>query len=520
MKALFIYPEVPDTFWSFKHALSFTSKKAAFPPLGLLTVAAMAPDSWEKRVVDMNVRPLEDADLIWADYAFISAMIVQRPSVEMVVRRCKEHGVKVVAGGPYFTTSGDDFSLIDHLVLNEAEITFKEFLKDLSMNKAKRVYRSDDKPDLALTPVPAWELINMKDYDSMLVQFSRGCPFDCEFCDITLLNGRKQRTKKTEQFINEIDDLYSRGWRGSLFVVDDNFIGIKPRVKAMLKELVKWMDAHGRPFHFFTEASLNLTDDPNLMHLMASAGFNKVFVGIETPVKESLKEAHKVQNLKKDLVDAVRILQQNGMEVMGGFIIGFDSDPDEIFDIQIDFIQKSGITIAMVGLLEVLPGTKLYMRMKTQGRLLSKSTGNNMDGHLNFVPLMDKNKLEAGYRRVLKTIYSPKAYYERCITFLKHYNLKTVSKINASSLIAFLKSVWRIGIMNEANMRLYYWKLLLRSLFINPKAFGEAVRMAIVGVHFRKSLLGVGRSKTTWTGYRKQAVHTHYTGTSDTPQAL
>ncbi len=520
MKALFIYPEVPDTFWSFKHALRFTSKKAAFPPLGLLTVAAMSPGSWEKRVVDMNVRPLEDADLMWADYAFISAMIVQKASVRDVVRRCREFGVKIVAGGPYFTTSDYEFSLIDHLVLNEAEITFPEFLKDLSMNRAKRVYSSDEKPDLKLTPVPAWELIDMNDYDSMLVQFSRGCPFDCEFCDITLLNGRKQRTKKTEQFIHEIDALYSRGWRGSVFVVDDNFIGIKPKAKAMLRELIKWMASHGRPFHFFTEASLNLTDDPELMHLMASAGFNKVFVGIESPVKESLKEAHKVQNMNKDLVSAVRTLQKNGMEVMGGFIIGFDSDPDEIFDLQIDFIQKSGITIAMVGLLEVLPGTKLYKRMKAQGRLLSESTGNNTDGHLNFIPAMDREKLEQGYQRVLETIYSPRAYYERCITFLKNYKQKTVSKITAYSIIAFFKSIWRIGIMNEANMRLVYWKLLLRSILINPKTFGEAVRMVIVGVHFRKSLLKRASKEMDRAIYEKYMDSAGYASATNTHQAF
>ncbi len=489
MKALFIYPEIPDTFWSFRHALRYVSKKAAFPPLGLLTIAAMAPDTWDKRVVDMNVRSLDDEDLRWADYAFISAMLVQKQSTIEVINRCKASGLKIVAGGPYFTTSGQDFSQVDHLVLNEGEITFPMFLEDLAKARAAHIYTSDEKPDLSLVPVPAWDLINLKDYDSMLVQCSRGCPFDCEFCDIAFLNGRRQRTKSASQFIREIDDLYQRGWRGSVFVVDDNFIGIKPKVKEMLRELGKWMDAHNRPFHFFTEASLNLADDQELMDLMAYAGFNKVFVGIESPNKDSLKEAGKVQNMKMNLLDSVKTIQKSGMEVMGGFIIGFDSDPPEIFDIQIDFIQSSGITMAMVGLLTVIPHTRLYKRLKKQGRVLIEGSGNNTDGSLNFIPKMDRAILINGYYRVLETVYSPKAYYERCIRFLKNYNQKTVSKIDISGIKALFKSMWRIGIRNECDMRPYYWKLLFKSLLINPKTFGEAVRMAIVGVHFMKSLL-------------------------------
>ncbi|MCD6569742.1 MAG: B12-binding domain-containing radical SAM protein [Deltaproteobacteria bacterium] len=489
MNALFIYPEIPDTFWSFKYALKYVSKKAAFPPLGLLTIAAMAPDTWDKRLVDMNVRPLADDDLKWAGYAFISAMLVQKQSTIEVINRCKAFGVKIVCGGPYFTTGEDNFSEIDHLVLNEGEITFPMFLEDIAKDRARHIYTSTQKPDLSLAPVPAWDLINLKDYDSMLVQFSRGCPFDCEFCDITLLNGRRQRTKPASQFIREIDHLYQKGWRGSVFVVDDNFIGVKPKVKGMLRELGKWMDTHGRPFHFFTEASLNLADDQELMDLMAYAGFNKVFVGVESPNKDSLKEMGKVQNMKRDLLDSVRIIQKNGMEVMGGFIIGFDSDPTEIFDIQIDFIQSSGITMAMVGLLAVLPGTRLYKRLQSQGRVLIESSGNNTDGSLNFIPKMDRAALIKGYYRVLETVYSPEAYYERCIRFLKNYNQKTVSKIDISGIKALFKSIWHIGIKNECGMRPYYWKLLLKSLLINPKTFGEAVRMAIVGIHFMKSLL-------------------------------
>ncbi|MBN1635799.1 MAG: DUF4070 domain-containing protein, partial [Deltaproteobacteria bacterium] len=489
MNALFIYPEIPDTFWSFKYALDFVSKRAAFPPLGLLTVAAMAPESWQKKLVDLNIQNLSDNDLAWADYAFVSAMQVQQESLKEIIRRCRLSGVRIVAGGPYFTTSQEDFSEIDHLVINEAEVTFPMFLEDFKRGTLKHRYTSSEKPDLSLTPLPDWDLINFKYYDSMLVQFSRGCPFDCEFCDIVLLNGRQQRTKTSSQFISEIDLLYRKGWRGSLFVVDDNFIGIKSKAKHMLKELASWMDAHGSPFHFFTEASMNLADDEELMRLMTRAGFNKVFVGIETPNEESLKEANKVQNMKKNLLDAVRTMQKNGLEVMGGFIIGFDSDPENIFDMQIDFIQSSGIIMAMVGLLEALTGTKLWKRLKSEGRLLSESSGDNTDGYINFIPKMKKEAIIQGYYRVLNTIYAPKEYYLRCISFLKTYRPQNISKINIFGILAFFKSAWRIGIKNEEGFGRYYWKLLLKSLLINPRTFGEAVRLMIVGIHFRKSLL-------------------------------
>jgi radical SAM superfamily enzyme YgiQ (UPF0313 family) len=493
MNVLFIYPEMPDTFWSFKHALRFVSKKAAFPPLGLLTIASLVPAHWNKKLVDMNVRRLEDKDLMWADYVFISAMHVQKKSTIKVIDRCKKFEVKVVAGGPYFTTSSDEFPEIDHLILGEAEDILPAFFQDLNSGTPKRCYTSDTKPDLSLTPLPHWDLIDFKNYDSMLVQFSRGCPFDCEFCDIVLLNGRKQRTKSPYQFVQEIDTLYKKGWRGTVFVVDDNFIGTKKKVKEMLRSLGQWMEENDRPFHFLTEASINLAEDKELMDLMTYAGFNKVFIGVETPNEESLKETNKHQNTRKNLMDAVRTIQKNGMEVMGGFIIGFDSDPSKIFDMQIDFIQSSGITTAMVGLLQALPGTKLWQRLRSEGRLLAESSGNNTDYFVNFIPRMDAAKLTEGYKRVIETIYSPRAYYKRCIVFLKTYRQKTVSKIDASCIKAFLKSVWHIGIKNEGKFRKYYWKLLIKSLIINPKMFGEAVRLAIVEIHFQKSFLAQAR---------------------------
>lgn len=488
MKVLLLYPEIPDTFWSFKHALRFISKKAAFPPLGLLTIAAAMPHTWEKRLLDMNVRRLNDSDLTWADYVCMSAMHVQSRSVAEVIDRCRRLGVKILAGGPYFTTSSDDFRSIDHIVRGEAETVLPELFDDIRNGTPKAAYSSSEHPDLSLSPIPQWNLIDFRDYDSMLLQFSRGCPFDCEFCDIVVLNGRRQRTKSSEQFIREVDSLYRMGWRGSVFIVDDNFIGSRRKVMEMLSTLGKWMDRNGRPFHFFTEASVNLAEDEELMSLMAYAGFNKVFVGIETPNIESLKETNKHQNMKQDLLEAVKTIQRNGMEVMGGFIVGFDNDPENIFERQISFIQSSGITMAMVGILNALPGTKLWKRLGKEGRLMGESSGNNTASSINFIPKMDIERLAEGYRQVVETIYSPEVYYRRCLTFLKSYRQKTVSTIHLSGIAAFFRSLWHIGIRNEEGFRRYFWKLLIRSLIINPKTFGEAVRLLIVGIHFRKSM--------------------------------
>ncbi|TFH48905.1 MAG: DUF4070 domain-containing protein, partial [Methanothrix sp.] len=423
------------------------------------------------------------------DYVFISAMYIQKSSAENVIKMCRAYGIKVVAGGPYFTTAVDDFSMVDHLLLGEAEITFPLFLEDLEKGCPKHSYTAQEKPDLSLTPVPDWDLINFQDYGSMPVQYSRGCPYDCEFCDIVLPNGRRQRTNGTSQFLRELDVLYNRGWRGLVFIVDDNFIGTKYRVKEMLRELVVWMDCHGRPFHFFTEASVNLAEDEDLMDLMADAGFNNVFIGIETPNAGSLAEAGKTQNMRKDLLESVRIIQRHGLEVMGGFIVGFDNDPEDIFDRQIEFIQSSGIIVAMVGLLEVLSGTRLWKRLKEEGRLLCETSGNNTDGMLNFVPRMDKDTLLRGYQRILETIYAPTAYYQRSIVFLKAYNQRTVPKFGMPGIKSFFRSIWRIGIKNEGGLRRYYWLFLMRSLILKPKFFGKAVQTMIVGVHFRRTLL-------------------------------
>lgn len=487
MKILLVYPQYPDTFWSFKHALKFVSKKAAFPPLGLLTVAAMLPKEWEKKLVDMNVSRLNDKDISWADYVFISAMAVQKDSVKEVISRCNSLGTRIVAGGPLFTAGYEEFNGIDHFVLGEAEITLNPFLEDLRKGCARPIYRSDERPDICKTPIPLWNLINMKQYSSMSLQYSRGCPFDCEFCDIVILNGHKPRTKSKDQVISELDALYEQGWRGGVFVVDDNFIGNKNKLKAeTLPAFIEWRKRQRYPFVFCTEASINLADDEELMRLMVAAGFDVVFIGIETPNKESLLECTKSQNQNRDLVASVKKLQEFGLEVQGGFIIGFDSDPESIFQTQIDFIQKSGVVTAMVGLLNAPTGTKLYKRLKGEGRLLNSFNGNNTDYSLNFVPKMDSEKLISGYRKVMDTIYSPKRYYERIRTFLKVYQppRSTPGKVQMHQIKAFFKSVWFLGIKGEGKR--HYWKLFISLLLQSPPKFVRFIVLAIYGYHFRK----------------------------------
>jgi radical SAM superfamily enzyme YgiQ (UPF0313 family) len=489
MKILLIYPKNPeDTFWSFRHALKFVSKKACYPPLGLLTVAALLPDDWEKRLVDMNVQTLSDKDLRWADYVFISAMTIQTEAVKKLLDRCREFEVGIVAGGPLFTSSPEDFDDIDHLVLNEAEITLPPFLEDLQRGQARHLYTSDRRPELKDSPIPLWELIDTKKYAAMNIQYSRGCPFDCEFCDITSLFGRVPRSKTKEQLIAELESLYVRGWRGGVFFVDDNFIGDKKKLKNdILPALIQWMAHRGHPFNFITEASIDLADDGKLMELMVTAGFEEVFIGIETPCEEGHHESGKVQNRNRDLLECVKRIQKSGIQVQAGFIVGFDSDLPTIFEKQIQFIQESGIVTAMVGMLTALSGTKLYQRLVREGRLLEDASGNNTSIATNFIPRMKMELLVSGYRSIIDTIYAPKNYYRRVMTFLKDYQpLQRGGGIHLKPgyLGALFKSMLILGLLGKE--RFQYWKLFFWSLFRRPRLFPTAITLAIYGFHFRK----------------------------------
>ena len=487
MKILLVYPETPVTFWSFKDALKFISKKSSEPPLGLITVAAMLPQDWDKKLIDLNVAKLIDKDILWADYVFLGGMNVQINSVKEVIRRCNKLGTKIVGGGPLFTTQHRDFLGVDHFVLNEAEITLPLFLEDLKNGNAKHLYSTEEFPDISLAPMPMWELLDMKKYASMSVQYSRGCPYDCEFCSITMLNGRKPRTKSKKQFLDELNRLYELGYRGSVPLVDDNFIGNKRKLKdETLPAMIDWLKEKKYPFNFNTEASINLADDDELIKMMVKAAVHSVFIGIETPNDDSLKECGKTQNQRRNLVSSVKKLQQHGMIVSAGFIIGFDSDPPDIFDQQINFIQKSGIVSAMVGLLNAPEGTHLFKRMQKENRLLESCNGNNMDGLTNFIPKMNYKDLIAGYSRIIHTIYSPGEYYKRIKAFLKEYKVPEwkSSKLSLSEIKAFVKLLWLIGVLDKGKR--HFWQTLVYSFFRYPKKFSLAMTLTVYGYHFRR----------------------------------
>lgn len=486
MNALLIYPQFPDTFWSFQHALRFIRKRAFSPPLGLVTVAAMLPSEWGKRLVDTNVSTLTPDDLEWADYAFISGMTIQRDSAHQIIARCKDAGLIVVAGGPMFTIEQDQFDEVDHFVLNEGELTLPPFLADLAKGRAKRIYATAELADIRRSPVPLWELVDMRQYASMIVQFSRGCPFNCEFCSVTELFGHRTRFKAADQITAELDGLYELGWHGPVFSGDDNFIGSERYLKGeLLPALIEWRkDKEG--VQFATEVSINLADDDKLMQMMVQAGFTTVFVGIETPDEASLAECGKRLNTNRDMIADVKRVQQAGLQVQGGFIVGFDHDTPATFQRLIDFIQESGIVTAMVGLLQAIPGTKLYERLRKEGRLQDQVSGDNVDGTTNIVPAMELETLQAGYRRIMRTIYTPRMHYQRIKTFLRQYTLqRNRTHLDLQHILAFFRSVYHLGVLDRD--RTQYWKLLVWVLFRRPSAFPLAITLTIYGYHFRRS---------------------------------
>jgi radical SAM superfamily enzyme YgiQ (UPF0313 family) len=485
MKVLLVYPQYPVTFWSFKHALKFVSKKSSYPPLGLLTVASMLPVAWERKLVDMNVSRLTDEQIRWADMVLISAMVVQKESANEVIKRCRGLGVKTVAGGPLFTMEPDGFPDADCLVLGEAETILPEFITDVQNDALKRVYKQTVTPEMCQTPLPQWSLINMKHYSSMVIQYSRGCPFNCDFCDIVILNGHRPRTKSKDQILAEFDALHQQGWRGGVFIVDDNFIGNKQKLKKeILPAIIEWRKSKNATFPLNTETSINLADDDELIRMMVEAGFNAVFVGIETPNEESLAECAKNQNRHRDLKEAVRKLHNAGLEVQGGFIVGFDSDPLSIFKTQINFIQKSGIVTAMVGLLNAPTGTPLYKRLKKENRITGTFEGSNTE--INFVPKMKYQTLMNGYKSIIKTIYSSKPYYERINTFLKDFKppKARIKDIRLDYIQALWRSFWFLGIRDRGSR--HYWKLVLSTLFRRPRSLPVAIKLSIYGYHFRR----------------------------------
>ena len=486
MNVLLIYPKFPDTFWSFNYALKFIRKKAAYPPLGLLTIAAMLPNEFQKRLVDTNVNSLIDDDLAWADLVFIGGMAVQRDSAKQLIERIKASDLKVVAGGPLFTAEPNAFEEVDCLVLDEAELTLPAFLKDLKDGHPKKIYRASDFCNIHCTPPPDWNLIDMKKYASMSIQFSRGCPFNCDFCNVTALFGHIPRLKSVKQVIGELDLIYEAGWRGNIFFVDDNFIGNKRYLKTqLLPALIQWRKGK-KGCVFFTEASINLADDADLLKLMVKAGFDSVFIGIESPNDESLAECKKIQNTNRDLIHDVKVLQRAGLEVQGGFIVGFDNDTPSTFKKLVDFIQRSGIVTAMVGLLQAPPGTMLFDRLKKENRLINLTiSGDNVDGTTNINPKMGLEQLTNGYQFIMNHIYSPKNYYGRVKVFLKEFgNSKVNTQLDLQRVLALFRSSIRLGILGKE--RFQFWYLMIWTLVRKPRMLPMAITFAIYGYHFRK----------------------------------
>jgi len=486
MKILLVYPQCPDSFWSFKHALKFISKKAAIPPLGLITVSAMLPPTWEKKLIDLNITTLETGDILWADYIFISAMYIQKESVDKVITIAKNFDKPIVAGGPLFTQEYKNYPQIDHFILNEAEITMPQFLNDLKSGRPDRLYKGSEFADISKSPTPDFHLLSKKDYASMNLQVTRGCPFSCDFCEITSLLGRKVRMKDTDQVLHELDVLYRLNWRGTVSIVDDNFIGNRKKTKNnLLPGMKKWMETHNFPFTFNAQTSINLADDKDLLSLMIETGFTSTFIGIETPDEISLKACNKFQNKNRNLLHSVKKIQKAGMQVSGGFIVGFDSDTESVFQRQIDFIQQSGIVSAMVGLLNAPKNTRLYKKLDAQNRLTIEATGNNTDFSMNFIPKMNYTDLLEGYNKIIQNIYTTKPYYRRLRKLLLNYKKprKGVAKIKLPIIIGLFKSVFVLGILNKD--RGEYWKLIIWTLFNRPGSLVEAITYTVYGYHFR-----------------------------------
>ena len=488
---LLVYPSFPPSYWGFQYALELVGKRSSMPPLGLLTVAAMFPARYRLRLVDMNVTPLRDEDLDWADLVLTSTMVVQRSSLRDVIARSNARGRPVAVGGPHPTSFADEIAGADHYLLDEVEETFPRFLADWEAGRAERVYRPERKPAITATPVPRFELLDLDAYGSMALQFSRGCPFDCEFCDITKLFGRVPRTKSNAQMLAEFDRLHALGWRGAVFLVDDNFIGNKKEALRLLPALAEWQRERGYPFDLYTEASVNLAKLEPLLDAMVEAGFTMTFLGIESPNPVALLRTKKVQNTDRGddqhLLHAVTAIQRKGIEVTGGFILGLDGDGPEVFDAQVAFIQEAGIPMAMVGLLTALRGTDLYARLEREGRLLAESTGNNVEITLNFEPELDREVLIAGYRRVLATLYDEglESYFERCWTMLTRLGdrPRPRHRVGVVELRALARSLYRQLFSRQGPA---YLKFLTRTLVRRPALFDHAIRLAIKGLHFRK----------------------------------
>ncbi|UCF67840.1 MAG: B12-binding domain-containing radical SAM protein [Acidobacteriota bacterium] len=484
MRALLVNPLFPETYWSQCHALPFVRRRCLLPPLGLITVAAMLPRSWELELVDLNVEPLSDGQIQAADVVMLTGMLAQYPSVHDVLARCRRLGVRSIIGGPYATSLPERLADADHIVIGEVEELLDDLVADLEAGRAGRVYREGDKPDLSRAPVPRYDLLRTGAYHHMSLQFSRGCPFACEFCDVVAMFGRRPRTKSSTQVMAELESIRKTGFCGDVFFVDDNFIGNKRLVRQLLPQIADWRQQTRAPLTFYTEASINLSRDEALADEMVRAGFTAAFVGIETPSESALKESGKLQNAGLDLVGSVHRLLRQGLDVWGGFILGFDEEGDDIFDRMIRFVQQSAIPYAMVGLLQAMPNTPLYRRMEREGRLqgLPVVRGDQF-GCTNFLTRLDPRTMLDGYKHVLESLYSPSVYFERCIRNLEKWIPSRSSRRRYT--IAELSGAFRslIGQGKSSGYRKSYREFIRWVLTHQPSKLGKALAQAIVGHH-------------------------------------
>src|SRR6202521_6187168 len=490
IKVLMVWPRFPASFWSLAEVMEIVPERSLVPPLGLITVAGLCPKQWKIRLVDLAFEELSDEDILWADLVMVSAMAVQRESVRQTLERASKLNRRTMIGGPYASSEPQALlPLANHVVVGEPDEIFPEIAADLERGSARRLYRITEKPDVSLNPAPRFDLLTLNKYSLMSVQFSRGCPFTCEFCDIITIYGRRPRTKSPAQLTGELDALLELGWRKGVFVVDDNFIGNHKAAMELAQELERWQRHNRYPFGFFTEASIDLASRPALLDGMVKANFWRVFIGIESPSAESLKETKKFQNLRRDLLDSIRFIQQHGLWVMGGFIVGFDSDPPDIFDRQIEFVQRAAIPWAMTGILQAPPTTPLYERMKKDGRLLeNKPEPSNFEAP-NFRTVLPLPELLDGTKRMLLTLYDPRRFYERVLDSLERWQLQPEQRAPALSLLyllrVLLKSVWKQGVLS--GYRRAYWRYMRQLMLrwgLHPQKRRLGFELALSAQHF------------------------------------
>jgi radical SAM superfamily enzyme YgiQ (UPF0313 family) len=512
IKVLMVWPRFPASFWSLGEVTEIVPERSLVPPLGLITVAALCPKQWKIRLIDLAFEELSDQDILWSDLVMVSAMAVQREGVRQTLERASKLNRRSMIGGPYASSEPEALlPLADHVVVGEPDEMFREIAADLERGSARRLYRVTEKPDVSHTPVPRFDLLALDKYTLMSVQFSRGCPFTCEFCDIITIYGRRPRTKSPAQLMGELDALLRLGWRKDVFVVDDNFIGNHKAALELALELGKWQRSNRYPFAFFTEASIDLATRHELLAAMVKANFCRVFIGIESPSAESLKETKKFQNLRRDPLESILSIQQQGLWIMGGFIVGFDSDASDIFDRQIEFVERAAIPWAMTGILQAPPTTPLYDRMRTEGRLLQNNLEPSNFDPPNFRTVLPLPELLNGTKRMLLALYDPRRFYERVLDSLDRWQLQPEQRASGISLLylwrALLKSFWKQGVLSS--YRVAYWRYMRRLMLrwgLHPQKRRLGFELALSGHHFISYARKVAESLETESRRAVQSV--------------